>query len=252
MSLYAYGNTFFEYQQVGSLASARAVVPLVLRHLKPRSVLDVGCGAGAWVRGYLDAGVADVTGVDGPYVRRDQLLFPPSRFSAVDVAQRFVLGRKFDLAQCLEVAEHLDARAGETLVDNLAAHADIIVFSAARPGQGGEHHVNERPYEYWRDLFKQRGYAFFDFLRPQLLAQPEVEPWYRYNTMLFVRTVSAGTLEQAVLQTRWPSERPVRDLAPWIWRLRCGVLSLLPVSAVSMLASAKHRFLLMKQSGVHA
>jgi SAM-dependent methyltransferase len=252
MSLYAYGNTFFEYQQAGSLTSARAVVPLVLRHLKPRSVLDVGCGAGAWVRSYLEAGVVDVAGVDAPYVRRDQLLFPASRFTPVDVGQAFDLGRRFDVAQCLEVAEHLDAQAGETLAANLVAHSDLVVFSAARPGQGGEHHVNERPYDYWRDLFEQRGFAFFDFLRPRLLARADVEPWYRYNMMLFVHGDAMHALPPVVLQTRWPAGQPVPDLAPLAWRLRCHALSRLPVRAVSMMAGAKHRLHLMKHPGVHA
>ena len=32
-------------------------------------------------------------------------------------------------------------------------HSDIVLFSAAPPGQGGHGHVNERSYEYWRGEF---------------------------------------------------------------------------------------------------
>ena len=117
----------------------------------------------------------------------DQLLFDASRFRPTDVASSFRLGRTFDLVQCLEVAEHLDPSASETLVDNLVAHAPIVVFSAAPPGQGGENHINERPYEFWRDLFEKRGYSLFDFLRPQIRLRLDVEHWYRYNMLVFVR-----------------------------------------------------------------
>ena len=42
-------------------------------------------------------------------------------------------------------------------VDNLVRHGDVILFSAAVPHQGGEHHVNEQPPEYWRELFARPG-----------------------------------------------------------------------------------------------
>jgi SAM-dependent methyltransferase len=246
MSLYQYGDAFFAYQQIGSLKSARAVTPLVLRHLRAASILDVGCGAGAWMSAYIESGVADVVGVDGGYVRAEQLLVDASRFQPTDVARPFRLGRQFDVAQCLEVAEHLDPSASETLVDNLVAHAPIVLFSAAPPGQGGEHHVNERPYEYWRDLFEARGYRLFDFMRTQVRHRPDVEAWYRYNMLVFVRHDAVDLLEPAVTVTRVPASAPVPDLAPFGWQLRRKVLSLLPPRLVTYMASIKHRMVLRR------
>jgi SAM-dependent methyltransferase len=249
MSLYQYGTDFFAYQQIGSMASARAVAPFVLRHLRPRSVLDVGCGAGAWVAAYRQAGASTVMGVDGDYVRRDQLLFDPARFRAFDVAKPFSLGQHFDLAQCLEVAEHLDPAGSETLVDNLVAHAPIVVFSAAPPGQGGENHVNERPYEYWRDLFDSRGYSLFDFLRPRFHRSNRVEHWYRYNMLVFVRHDAIANLSPSVASTRVDPHLPVPDHAPMRWRVRRAVLSRLPVPAVTWMASVKHAMVLRRNAG---
>ena len=249
MDLYLYRQHFFDYQRVGSLASARVIVPLVLAHLKPRSVLDVGCGAGAWVRAWLDAGCAHVFGVDASYVRPQQLLFPSSRFRAVDVSAPFDAGRSFDLVQCLEVGEHLAPDASETLVDNLVAHAPAVLFSAAPPGQGGEHHVNERPYAFWRELFARRSFELFDFVRPRIAHRPDVEPWYRYNTLLFVRSDRMQELPASVAVTHVPRERPVPDLAPWRWRMRCRALAVLPPSAVTAMATAKHRLFLAAHAG---
>jgi SAM-dependent methyltransferase len=251
MGLYEYRSDFFNYQQIGALTSARAVAPLLLRHLKSRSVLDVGCGAGAWVRAYLEAGLGDVVGVDGSYVQPSQLMFSPARFRPIDVARPFQLGRRFDLAQCLEVAEHLDPQASETIVDNLTAHASMVLFSAAPPGQGGEHHINERPYEFWQELFERRGYRVFDFVREHILYRPDVEPWYRYNVMLFVHDDAIASLPACVRDTRVQGHA-FADVAPLAWRARRRLLAMLPPGAVTALAMAKHRAVLSRRAGTQA
>lgn len=248
MSLYQYGNDFFAYQQFGSLASARTVVPIVLSKLKPLSILDVGCGAGAWVAAYDEAGASHVAGVDGAYVRPEQLLFDAARFQVADVASSFRLGRTFDLVQCLEVAEHVPPTASETLVDNLVAHAPVVLFSAAPPGQGGENHINERPYAYWRDLFEQRGYALFDFLRPRIRFHVQVERWYRYNLLVFVRHDAIESLEPAVAATRVDARAAVPDVAPVGWRMRRRMLSVLPPSVVTRMAGVKHKLVLRRRA----
>lgn len=251
MNLYQYRNDFFSYQQIGSQQSARAVVPLLIDHLRPASVLDVGCGAGAWTAAYLSHGVESV-GLDGGYLHAEQLLFPPCRFLPMDVASPFRLGRSFGLVQCLEVAEHLDPGSSEILVDNLVAHARVVVFSAAPPGQGGEHHVNERPYEFWRGLFRQRGYELFDFVRPRILARADVEPWYRHNMLVFAHPDVTVGLHPDVAACRVPDGVPVRDLSPLGYRLRKRLLSLLPVATVSRMASIKHRLVLRGFAGVQS
>lgn len=47
--MHTYDTLFFDYIQAGSGRSARTVLPLVLAGLPIDSVLDVGCGAGAWL-----------------------------------------------------------------------------------------------------------------------------------------------------------------------------------------------------------
>ncbi len=248
MDFYNHRSEFFAHQQIGTLASARAVAPIVLRHLRPLTILDVGCGAGAWVRAYQDAGASYVVGVDGDYVRPEQLLFDPSRFHALDVSGLFRLPRQFDLVQCLEVAARLPPSCSEALVDNLVAHGPVIVFSSAPPGQGGENHINERPYEYWRDLFAARGYGLFDFLRPAIRLRLRVEPWYRYNLLVFAHEDAVDSLEPAVAATRVNPADCVPDCAPAAWRMRRRMLSVLPPSLVTRMASAKHRMALRKHS----
>ena len=248
MSLYQYHRKFFEYQQPGSLASARAVVPLVLRDLAPRSVLDVGCGAGAWLYAYGECGLNELVGVDAAAVQAGHLLVDPARVQTADVGRPFRLGRQFDLVQCLEVAEHLDRGRSETLIDNLVAHGAMVAFSAAPPGQGGEHHVNERPYEFWRRLFRRRGYLACDWIRPLLRDLPDVEPWYRYNLLLFVRDDLQRALPPQLAACRIPDGEPVPDVSPIAYRTRKRLLALLPVPLVTRMAAVKHRIALREQA----
>lgn len=243
---YLYDQAFFDAQSTGSLASARAVVPLVHDWLHPSSLLDVGCGIGTWVAAWRDAGIDDAEGVDGGYVKADRLLLDPARFHAIDITHPFRLARTFDLVQCLEVAEHLPCAAASTLVDNLTAHAPIVLFSAAVPGQGGENHINEQPPEFWRALFRERGYEVFDFFRHQFADRPEVEAWYRYNTLLFVRRDAIDALPPAVRAARLADDREIPDISPFIYQVRKRVLSCLSPAMVTRLARGKGRLVLMK------
>src|SRR5215204_4952574 len=105
-----YGVRFYNDQRSGSLRSAQVIVPLVTALIRPRSVVDVGCGIGTWLKVFSEAGVEDYLGLDGDYVTRDQLLIEPMHFQAADLANPPKLERTFDLAVCLEVGEHLPAK----------------------------------------------------------------------------------------------------------------------------------------------
>ncbi|QCO15299.1 methyltransferase domain-containing protein [Azospirillum brasilense] len=131
-----YDDRFYDIQEEGSLRSARVIAPLVLGWVGAESVLDVGCGVGTFLRAFAEAGIADVQGLDGDYVRRDRLRIDPSRFSAHDLSQPFDLGRRFGLVLSLEVAEHLPEERAEGFVDDLCRHGDVVLFGAAIPGQG--------------------------------------------------------------------------------------------------------------------
>ena len=153
-----YDHEFYELHRKQSLDSARRVLPLVFQYVQPASVVDVGCGEGAWLSEFCAAGVRDYLGVDGDYVDRTKLLIEPDRFQAADLAQGIDLGRRFDLAVCLEVAEHLPQSAAGRFVAALAALSDVVLFSAAIPQQLGTDHINLQWPGYWRELFVRHGY----------------------------------------------------------------------------------------------
>lgn len=237
----SYDDSFFEYVNASARAAAERIVPLLQQQLSPSSVLDVGCGQGAWLLVWQSHGVDDVFGVDGSYVDRSKLLFAPERFCAHDLQQRFDLGRSFSLVQCLEVAEHLPESSAEPLLDSLIRHGEVIVFSAAPPGQGGHEHVNERSYDYWRGLFFRRGYLALDCLRPRILADPGIDRWYRYNTLLYVSRDAMARLSEALQASLIPESRSVPDLSPLSYRIRKQLLRRVPVPVMTAFARMKER-----------
>ena len=181
-----YDAAFFEDLTHGSLQSARVVVPLVMDLINPRSVLDVGCGTGSWLRAFVENGVEDILGIDGDYVDRNRLLIDPTHFRSVDLTYPEPLGRTFDLAVCLEVAEHLSARVSTELVRFLTAAAPVVLFSAAIPGQGGTHHVNEQWPEYWSKRFNKHEFTRLDPIRRRIWQDQRVQSWYQQNIYLYV------------------------------------------------------------------
>src|SRR4029079_16068125 len=98
------------------------------------------------------------------------------------------LGRKFDICLCLEVAEHIGEPRVGILFKNLVAHSDLIIFSAAVPGQGGEHHVNEQAPSYWKALFSEHNFYCQDLLRPIIWDDSEILWWYRQNIFVASKT----------------------------------------------------------------
>jgi SAM-dependent methyltransferase len=246
--MYEYDATFFRYLAESSVRSAEGSVPHIRRLLSFGSVLDVGCGAGEWLSVYARNGVSDYVGVDGEYVRPEQLLIPRDRFMPRNVAESFDLGRSFDLVQCLEVGEHIPCGNSDVLVDNLVRHGKIVLFSAAVPGQGGENHINEQPFRFWRNLFATRGCEAFDAFRPCVTDSEQVEPWYRFNAVFYVHESAIGTLPAAVCETRVPKDTVIPTVSPLSFRARCAVLRLLPVPIVTKLAIAKHKIVLRRYS----
>lgn len=237
-----YNTDFMSYADRTSRFAAQTVAITLRGWFSIDSLLDVGCAKGTWLSVWRDEGVQDIQGVDGDYVDRNMLAIPADRFSARDLSHPFDFSRRFDLVQSLEVAEHIPAAAADIFVDNLVRHASgLILFSAAPPGQGGEFHVNEQSYDYWRQKFAAHGYVACDCLRPRLAGNGQISFWYRYNTLLYVQRDRLPEAPEEVRASVIPQGTPVRDVAPTWFKLRKAVVRQLPSGTREWLARAKAR-----------
>lgn len=172
------------------MMAPREVVPVIIKQINPKSVLDVGCGIGTWLRAFEENGVQDYCGIDGAYVNRTQLQIPQEKFVAADLRKPFLLNRKFDLIISLEVAEHLPENCADNFVSSLVSHGDVIIFSAAVPGQGGQYHINEQWPEYWQEKFKSHGFYYHDIIREKIWTNEKIDWWYRQNIFLISREIN--------------------------------------------------------------
>lgn len=234
-----YSDTFFDYINQSARASAEPMIGYLYPQLRPTSVLDLGSGRGVWLHAWRRKGVETVMGVDGDYVDRSALAISPEEFIAADLTQPLNAGQRFDLAQSLEVGEHLPQEAAVTLVASLTAASDRVLFSAAVRGQGGENHINEQPLAFWQALFEARGYSAYDCVRPVLRKNREVAPWYRYNSILYVNENGCEGLPEAIARTQIPSGTKVDDGGDVLWRMRRFVVSNLPRRAVTRIAQVR-------------
>jgi hypothetical protein len=235
MAMHEYGDDFYAFVASFAIRSARRIVPIVQAATGARSVADFGCGQGAWLSVWKEAG-AEVRGFDGPYVQRDKLLIPAEAFTATDLARPIAPGQHFDLVQSLETAEHLPPDRAPGFVADLTAHADHVLFSAAVPGQGGEHHINEQKLEYWRALFRTQGFVPVDLLRPALRDDPDVKQWYRCNSLLYTRQSAVGALSEQARAYLVPDDMPLDEYWPLRERFKQAVVRQLPASVVDWIA----------------
>ena len=128
---------------------------------KINSVVDFGCASGYYLEGFMEKG-AKIRGYEYCYENMKDLV-PENiaEFITYGDAQENLVNDKYDMSFSIEVAEHILPEKSITLVNNLCeSSSKCIVFSAAPPGQGGTGHINERPFDEWKEMFESKGYQY--------------------------------------------------------------------------------------------
>lgn len=203
---------------LNALSSAENIVPLLIKLFHPQSIIDVGCGLGTWLSVFQQKQVNNILGVDNPANHAHHaLVIPHENFLAHDLTQPLKLDQKFDLALCLEVAEHLSAAYAEQLIKSLTQLSSIIVFSAAIPNQGGIHHVNEQWPAYWVQLFEAEGFVVLDCIRGHIWDNEEIEYWYRQNLFVFIKEEVLMAQDSLRLLKEKYQSIPYNLVHPYLW-----------------------------------
>jgi SAM-dependent methyltransferase len=193
-----YDEGFYKKTVDDSLRSARkSAAHLVTLH-RPRSVIDFGCGRGTWLKAFSEHGAQRLVGLDGCWNSQDAMIDSSIEFIQCDLERIPPMTERFDLAISLEVGEHLSGDASQQLVSALCNASDMVLFSAAIPGQGGENHINEQFQSYWATMFVKCGYYPLDFFRPKLWLDKDVALYYQQNMFLYINGRASLTSKQCV------------------------------------------------------
>lgn len=186
MTYTTFGDAVIPAQGDGALRSAERVLPLVFDLIQPTSVIDVGCGDGAWLSVAKSLGVSRVLGVDHG-APPSNLRIDADSYLQQNLSRIVELPGPFDLAVCLEVADRLAHDDALQLIEALCDVSDVVLFSSAIPGQTGSELRNEQWPPFWEALFAEFEFRMVDCLRTRLWDDPNVEPSYAQNALLYVR-----------------------------------------------------------------
>jgi hypothetical protein len=147
-----------------------------------RTVLDIGSGMGYAADYFYRQGMR-VLAVEGlPFNVRNSV-YPSIR---VDLTQQPV-ECKVDLVHCQEVVEHIDPIHIGKLLHSLSC-GKFLIMTHAFPGQGGHHHVNEQPSEYWIQALANHGLELLpeETKRVRELAKADAAIFMQISGLVFI------------------------------------------------------------------
>lgn len=240
-----YDQEFYNYISGGAMRSAEFIVPYLKTKFDIESVIDVGCGAGAWLAVWKKH-QTEIFGIDGDHVNINSLYIDRNEFLSQDLRGPVIASgkyRKYSIAQSLEVAEHLPSEKADQFIESLCNLSDLILFSSAPPGQGGNNHINEQPYEYWRQKFADRKFIPLDLIRTKFERNKAIEKWYRYNSFVYVSETIFNALPESL--KRFEIKDEIKDNSPVSYKIRKRFVLMLPESMVTRLAKIKQYFFLL-------
>ena len=200
-----YSKAFYDSVTSRAALAADMASEHLCRAINFRSIIDIGCGEGIWLKTFAEkSSAAELVAVDLPGSTFKGLASIKSKIEciATDLANTTQLpNRIFDLVICVEVIEHVSKEYMVALLDYVTKHSIFLLFSGAVPGQGGTHHVNEQPMTYWHKQLASRGFVQMDIVRPLLMQQNGVPFYYQNNVFLYFNPDARGLKE---LSIDWP------------------------------------------------
>lgn len=207
MSNENYSVEFYHKHYEGSYTSASIILSYLKQYLCINSIVDFGCGIGTWCVAAAELGIPTICGIDSNSLPRTQIKDLTIDYKNLDLSKNITLQYQFDLAISVEVAEHIPETDINTYLKNITATSNIILFSAAIPGQEGLNHVNEQPLSYWVKKFQELDYEILDVLRGEFWNNLNIEIWYRNNIVLFIHKAFWKEIS-----SKFPQPKPIVDI----------------------------------------
>ena len=188
----AYTESFFGWDDNANEQKilAEYFVPKIMEKFKPQYVLDVGCGSGQWLDEYRKHNVK-TKGVEGSS-NAWATMSEETKKVVTQCDLRDTIHEEdwtIDFAQSFEVAEHIEEEYADIFLHNIVKDdPDVVLLTAATPGQHGIKHVNCQEREYWMKKMKDMGYLFNQYWLNEIKSWgiPDNCPfWWSHNLMVF-------------------------------------------------------------------
>ena len=139
-------------------------IALIMLDIYPdiESVVDIGCGLGAYLDGYLSKYIK-VKGYELSYDTAKEFI-PDHLKQYIEYgdASKPMTTNKYDLSESIEVAEHIEEQFADVFIRNLCNASNKYILFSAAPPRGrtfGEGHVNEQPSLYWMEKINKYNFV---------------------------------------------------------------------------------------------
>lgn len=172
------------YTTVDKASHCPEMFKYLVENLDINSVLDIGCGMGYQMQEFMKY-CDEVVGVDGSEYATSNSPVKESIFKHDFSVGELETEDRFDLCWCCEFVEHVREEFRDNFLSSFA-FCKYVAMTHAVPGQGGHHHVNCQPREYWVEHMSRFGFEFDEELTDQLKELAGKGTHYG-NTGLFFR-----------------------------------------------------------------
>lgn len=138
------------------LALFGRIADRIVADIRPRRVLDAGCGMAFLIEGLRHRGV-EAFGVDLSSYAIGQVHESVRPFcSQGSITDEFT--GQYDLIVSIEVLEHMAAPDAERAIENMCAHTSDVLFSSTPIDYKEATHVNVHQPDYWVEQFGRYGF----------------------------------------------------------------------------------------------
>lgn len=190
-----YDDRYFKWHKDKTRDYAIRNMDWYIKEFKPTSVIDYGCGIGAYLESALSNNIINIKGFDigGDNVKMHTEKSVQPYIKYLDCTLPLIT-EIYDCTISLETGEHIEPIMSDQFVLNIVnstKKTGTILFSAAQPGQGGSGHINCQTKEFWKEKFLRNSFSYdkklTDFITKNWAIQNA--PDYIINNLIVFRHI---------------------------------------------------------------
>ena len=185
-----YDSEFHKTIESDEIPQAERLAQYISTNINPHVFMDFGCSTGIYLREVQK---------HIPFSRTCGIEFSKDAVANavcpnvlnIDLTVPFSVEKSgMTLGLCLEVLEHIDDSQWRPVLQNIVNKCDILIFSAAFPGQGGVGHINCRPKIDWIKRFYELGWVVDLDKTKEMYAYMDGDSgtmgWFMMNAMVLI------------------------------------------------------------------